>query len=198
MESLHSRVAIFFFPLEARHAFPHTMTTQHPHGTIRSSPDHERRISSPLLYPHPRSSIPISAPSSPTPVSRPHPHLRSPSPSRGFPPAPIPVASGLPERCRAVGKGISSGVPPLPKPILSPVRLCNQNPPGITEQPAARGTHPVLLHPSYSPPSLPCPCDPDPDLGPSPGPPGRYLPPLPPLPSCRRPALRCPHRGRGH
>lgn len=156
----------------------------------------------PVEEAHSRSPIPNPAPPSPTPLSRPHPHPRSTSPftSRGFshaaaPPAPIPVASGLPERCRAVGKGISPRVPPPPNPTLSPVRRCTQKPPGITEQPAALGTHPVLLHPFYIPPSLPYPCAPGPSSDRGLDPPGRYLPPLPPLPSRRHPALCCPHRG---
>lgn len=175
------------------------MTTEHSHGTIRSSPD-------PGEESHPRSSIPIPAP--PSPSLLPHPRspvpipMSAPHPHRGaflrLLPRPSLSPRGSPSGAELWGRGSHrwsrrSQSPHRPRfgcaTRTLPVSRSSQQ---LAVPTLCSPILPTVLHPFYSPPSLPCPCDP------GPGPPGRYLPPLPPLPSCRRPALRCPHRGRGH
>lgn len=104
MESLYSRVAIsvmfFFFPLEARHAFSHTMTTQY--GTIRS-PDPGRRSPFPLPHPQPLSPVPI-----PIPVLHPHLH-RGAFLTLRLLPRPSPSPRGSPSGAELWGRGSHRG-----------------------------------------------------------------------------------------
>lgn len=156
MESIYSRVAIsvmffFFFSLEARHAFSHTMTTQY--GTIRS-PDPGRRSPFPLPHPQPRSPIP-------------NPSLPSPSPSPFYIPIYIaglfsrcgssrahPRRLGAPRAVQSCGEGDLTAGPAAPKPHIvpgSPVHPEASRYHGA----ASSSRYPPRAPPSFLQPSIP-------------------------------------------